>query len=262
MKIVVCVKEVPDTNEVKINTNFNTIIRNGVESVINAFDYHAIEEGVRLKEKYSGYVTAISMGPLQCSKALREALSFGCDKAILLSCREFAGADTLATSYTLSSAIKKLEDVDVVLLGKQTSDGNTGQVGPQLAELLNITHITNVTKIVKIEETKSIIVEKQVEDGTVVLRCSLPVLITVAKDINKPRFPTLKGRIRAKRMEICVWDTESFNLEKCRIGLDGSPTKVERIFSPDYVKKDLKMFTGSAEESINGLICELERLKK
>jgi len=261
MKIVVCIKQVPNTTETKINPNTNTFIREGVESTINSFDYYAIEEGLRLKEKYGGTVTVLSMGPPQSIKALREALSYGIDNAVLLSCKQFAGADTLATSYTLATAIKKM-DADIILLGKQTSDGNTGQVGPQLAEFLNIRHITNICGVEHVNKGESVIVEKLIEDGVLVLKSNLPIVLTVIKDINKPRFPTLRGRIRAKKIDIPIWDADSMIFDPGKIGINGSPTTVQKIFRPSNIRGKGKIFTGTLEENVENLLYELRNDRK
>ena len=166
MKIVVCIKQVPDTTNVKINPETNTLIREGVESIINPFDMYALEEGLRIREKHNGTVTVLSMGPPQVEASLREALSLGVDEAVLLSDKAFAGADTLATSYTLARGIEHLGGADIMFMGKQAIDGDTGQVGPGVAEHLNVPHITDVRKIEEIDlEQKFIIADRLLEDG-------------------------------------------------------------------------------------------------
>jgi electron transfer flavoprotein beta subunit len=232
MHFVVCIKQVPATTQVQIDPKTGTLKREGVESIINPFDEYAIEEGIRLKERVGGKVTVITMGPPQAETALREALSRGCDEAILLTDKSFAGADTWATAYTLSCAIKILsEPADLVICGKQASDGDTAQVGPSLAEMLDIPHVAYVRKIVEIKEGY-IKVERMLEDGVDVLEMSLPALITVVKEINTPRLPTLKGILAAKKKQIHVWNKETINADQDKIGLKGSPTQVMKIFYP------------------------------
>lgn len=236
MDIIVCIKQVPESIDVQIDPTTNTLIREGVVSIVNPFDMHAIEEGLRIKEKLGGTITAISMGPPQAKEVLKEAISMGADNAILLSDRKFAGADTLATALTLGTAIKKINKVDLIICGKQAIDGDTAQVGPGIAEVLNIPHVSYVGKI---EEINSgyMQVERITESGYEVIDTSLPTLITVLKDINEPRLPTFKGKMRAKNMEISVWGPEDLQLEEDRIGLSGSPTQVIKIFKPQRVKK-------------------------
>ncbi|MCS7151151.1 MAG: electron transfer flavoprotein subunit beta/FixA family protein [Endomicrobia bacterium] len=232
MHFVVCIKQVPATTSVQIDPKTGTLKREGVESIINPFDEYAIEEGIRLKERVGGITTVITMGPPQAEQALREALSRGCDDAILLTDRSFAGADTWATSYTLSCAIKMLpEPADLIICGKQASDGDTAQVGPSVAEMLDIPHVAYVRKIVDIRPGY-IKVERMLEDGVDVLEMSLPALITVVKEINTPRLPTLKGMLAAKKKQIHVWNKETIHAETDKIGLVGSPTQVVKVFTP------------------------------
>ncbi len=232
MHFVVCIKQVPATTSVQIDPKTGTLKREGVESIINPFDEYAIEEGIRLKERLGGKVTVITMGPPQAESALREALSRGCDDAILLTDKSFAGADTWATAYTLSCAIKILSTpADLIICGKQASDGDTAQVGPSLAEMLDIPHVAYVRKIVEIKEGY-IKVERMLEDGVDVLEMSLPALITVVKEINTPRLPTLKGILAAKKKQILFWNKETINADPDKIGLKGSPTQVMKIFYP------------------------------
>lgn len=256
MKIVVCIKQVPDTTNVRINPETNTLMREGVESIINPFDMYALEEAVRLKEKHGGSVTALSMGPPQVESALREAISLGVDEAILLSDRAFAGADTLATAYTLARGIKKINKVDVILMGRQAIDGDTGQVGPGVAENLGLPHVTEIRKIEKIEEDGTIYVERLLEDGYLRLRSKLPLVLTVVKEINEPRLPSLKGKMAAKRAEIPVWKQEDIDLDPQRIGLTGSPTQVMKIFTPPKPSGG-KIFEGDVSEAVTKLITEL-----
>ncbi len=259
MNIIVCIKQVPDTTDVRINPETNTLIREGVESIINPFDLYAIEEAVRLKEEHGGKVTVISMGPPQVESALREALSLGVDEAVHLCDRAFAGSDTLATAYTLAAGIRKIEDHDLVICGKQASDGDTAQVGPGIAVNLDIPQITNVKKIEEIGSEK-ITAERMMEEGYEVVEASLPALITVVKDINEPRLPSLKGKLKAKKQEITVWTASDIGAEEDRLGLDGSPTQVVKIFSPP-ARSGGEIFRGEVDEMVAKLEGELKRLK-
>ncbi len=258
MKIIVCIKQVPDTTNVKINPQTNTLIREGVASIINPFDVYALEEGVRLKEKHGGLVQVLSMGPPQVEAALREAISLGADEAYLLSDRAFAGADTLATAYTLAAGIRKLGGADIILMGRQAIDGDTGQVGPGAAENLGIPHITDIRKIESIDADGTIIVQRLLEDGYVRLKTRLPALFTVVKEINEPRLPSLKGKLRAKKEPIHVWGAKDLELNLERVGLTGSPTQVIKIFTPPRPSGG-KVFQGEVKEAVAGLIAELEK---
>ncbi|MFH1411646.1 MAG: electron transfer flavoprotein subunit beta/FixA family protein [Candidatus Omnitrophota bacterium] len=232
MKMIVLIKQVPDTTDVKIDPVTNTLQREGVSAVINPFDMYAIEEALRIKERLGeGEVVVISMGPPQAESALREAISMGCDSGVLLSDRKFAGSDTWATSYTIAQAIKKIGDYKVVLCGKQASDGDTAQVGPGVSMHINIPQVTYVKKIEKIDKT-SATVERMTEEGYDIVETPLPALFTVVKEINEPRLPSLKGKMKAKKAEIPVWTAEDLSCEKDKIGLDGSPTRVVKVFSP------------------------------
>jgi electron transfer flavoprotein beta subunit len=232
MKIVVLAKQVPDTTEVKIDPVTNTLKREGVAAVINPFDMYAIEEALRLKERIEGVeVTVISMGPPQAEQALREAISMGCDEAILVSDRKFAGSDTWATSYTLSQAIKKLDDTALILCGKQASDGDTAQVGPGISMHLNIPQVTYVKNIEEVDE-KGAKVYRMTEEGYDIVEVPFPAVLTVVKEINEPRLPSLKGKMKAKKAEIKNWDAEDLGCDESKIGLDGSPTRVVKVFTP------------------------------
>jgi len=256
LKIVVCIKQVPDTTNVRINPETNTLMREGVESIINPFDMYALEEGIRLKEKHGGTVIALSMGPPQVESALREAISLGVDEVILLSDRAFAGADTLATAYTLARGIKKIGKVDVILMGRQAMDGDTGQVGPGVAENLGLPHVTEIRKIETIEDDGTIIVERLLEDGYVRLKSKLPIVLTAVKEINEPRLPSLKGKIAAKKAEIPSWNHEDIELDLQRIGLTGSPTQVMKIFTPPKPSGG-KIFEGDVQQAVSNLLAEL-----
>jgi electron transfer flavoprotein alpha/beta subunit len=234
LNIIVCIKQVPDTTEVKINPETNTLIREGVSSIINPFDVYAIEEALRLKEKFGGKVTVISLGPPQSIKALREALAMGADQAISLSDRAFAGSDTWATAYTLALAVNKIGAFDIVLCGKQAIDGDTGQVGPGLASQLHISQLTYVFRIISLKpEEKSITVERLLEEGREVIEARLPAVITVVKDINQPRTPSFLDKRRASKLNIAVWTAIDLpGVEPANLGLNGSPTQVIQISTP------------------------------
>ncbi len=259
MKIVVCIKQVPDTTDVRINPETNTLIREGVESIINPFDLYAIEEAVRLKEEHGGEVTVISMGPPQVESALREAISLGADGAVHLCDRAFAGADTWATSYALARGIRKIGDYDLVICGKQAIDGDTAQVGPGIAVGLDIPQLTYVKKIEEAGEGK-IRVQRMTEEGYQVMEGDLPILLTVVKEINEPRLPSLKGKMKAKKAEITTWTAADIEAETELIGLDGSPTQVVEIFSPPP-REGGEILQGDPEEIVDRLLSALENNK-
>lgn len=259
MNIVVCIKQVPNSGDVKINPETKTLIREGVESIINPFDTYAIEEGVRIKEKLGGTVTVISMGPPQAESALREAVSLGADNAILVSDRAFAGSDTLATSYALAMAIKKLDAVDIIICGKQAIDGDTAQVGPGIAVHLNIPQITYVRKIESIDENK-IRAERMTEEGYDIIEAQLPVMLTVVKEINEPRIASLKGKMSARKAEIPTWTAEFIGADTDQLGLDGSPTMVAEVFAPPS-REGGKKLEGEPADMAAELIAELKELQ-
>lgn len=259
MKIIVCIKQVPETTSVRIDPITHTLIREGIKSIINPFDMNAIETALQLKENRGGEVIALSMGPLQAEESLREAISLGVDEAILLSDKAFAGADTLATSYTLSMAIKKLGEFDMIICGKQAIDGDTAQVGPELAEMLDIPQICWVRKIVEIKD-KTLIVERTVEDGYEVVETQLPALLTVVKEINEPRLPSLRGKLAAKNRKIPIWNIQELGVSIEQVGLTGSPTQVIRTFSPP-IRKDRRILQGEVKEMVKELVSELKQRK-
>jgi electron transfer flavoprotein beta subunit len=255
--VIVCIKQVPETTDVKINPETNTLVREGVKSIINPFDMYAIEEAVRLKEKFGVKVIVLSMGPPQAEAALREAISMGADEAYLASDRAFAGSDTLATSYTLAKAIKKIGDFSVILCGKQASDGDTAQVGPGISTHLDIPQVTYVKKIEEIKENTAR-VERMTEEGFEILECPLPCLFTVVKEINEPRLPSLKGIMKSKSAKIHLLTAQMLELEEDRIGLKGSPTQVVKIFSPER-RKGGEIYSGAAEEGVDKLVAILKK---
>lgn len=252
MYFVVCVKMVPDTTQVKIDPVTNTLIREGVPFITNPFDTHAIEEALRLKEKYGGRITAISMGPPAAEAVLRKALALGVDDAVLLSDRAFGGADTLATSQVLASAVAKLngqQPIDVVLCGKQTIDGDTAQVGPGIACRLKFSQLTLVDRIIEIhKEKKIIVVRRALEERYEIIESKLPALITVVREINVQRYPTVPGRLEASEVKVPVWTNDILKLDPNLIGLNGSPTQVRRIFAPQREKGEIIEGEGDKKE--------------
>lgn len=234
MNIVVCIKQVPGTTEVEIDPETGRLKREGVAAVINPFDEYALEEGIRLKERYGGRVKVLTMGPPQAEEALREALAMGCDEAWLATDRAFAGADTWATSFTLAQCIRKIGPYDLIICGLKTTDGDTGQTGPELAQHLGIPHICYVNRILEVSE-RSIRVSRILDDGVETLEAPLPTLITVTKEINTPRLPTLSGRLRAKRAEIKTITLKDLGGDPKSYGLEASPTRVVRVFTPPKV---------------------------
>jgi len=260
MNIIVCIKQVPDTTNVRIDPETNTLVRSGVQSIINPFDMYAIEEAVRLKEKFGGLVTIVTMGPPQAEEALREAISLGADEAMLISDRAFAGSDTWATSYTLSRAIQKIGKFDIVICGKQAIDGDTAQVGPGIAAFLDIPQITFVKKIEDIKDS-FMRAERMTEEGYDIVESPLPCLITVVKEINEPRLPSLKGKMRAKKIEIKKLAAKDLDADPDSLGLKGSPTKVVKIFTPpprkggQILEGEAKEVSGKLVELLKGEIC-------
>lgn len=240
MNIVVFVKQVPNTTNIKIDPVTNTLVRAGVESILNPFDMYALEEAILLKEKLEGKVTCICMGPNQAEEVLREAVSIGADDIILLSDRKFAGSDTWATSLVLASAVKKLGDVDLIICGQQAIDGDTAQTGPGVAAHLGLPQVCFVRKI---EEANAhqLVCQRLMEDGFDRIQVDLPALLSVVKEINTPRLPSLRGKKRAKTVELVVWNATDLGLEENEIGLNGSPTQVVNIFSPTHEKTGRKI---------------------
>ena len=256
MKIIVCIKQVPDTTEVKLDPKTGRLIRDGVPSIINPDDKNALEEALRIKdENPDTTVTVVSMGPPQADVAMREALAMGADEAILISGREFGGSDTWATSYIIATAIKKIPDYDIIFCGRQAIDGDTAQVGPQIAEQLNIPQITYVQKL-DIEGDK-VIVQRQLEDGYTVVEAKMPVLLTAIKELNTPRYMTPKGIFEAYNKTVQVWGFNDVPVDAEKIGLKGSPTNVNRTFSPEAKGKGI-MLEGADKETVKTLIAKLD----
>ena len=237
MHSVVCIKQVPDSSQIRVHPVTNTIMRQGVPAIINPYDLFALEAALKLKDRYGGRVTALCMGPPQAEAALRKALSFGADEAVLVTDRAFAGSDTLATSFALASAVRQIQRdmaVDIVFTGKQTIDGDTAQVGPGVAKRLDLQLLTYVSNIDEVDlELGEIVVQRRAEGGVQLLKTRLPALVTVLEGINEMRFATLDDMFRAARYPLKVWNREQAGIEDvARIGLKGSPTVVAKVFAP------------------------------
>lgn len=257
MDILVCVKQVPDTTEIKINYETNTLIREGVPSIVNPFDAYALEVAVRLKEKHGGTVTVLSMGPDQAKAALKECLSVGADKAYLLSDRAFGGSDTLATSYILASAIHSLGKFDLIMCGKQAIDGDTAQVGPEIAEHLDIPQVTYALDADVTEDGK-VIVKKETETGYEMVETQIPALLTVVKTEFEPRMASVKAKIAAGRKPIDVITSQDITIDLSRAGLKGSPTKVKKTYTPPMKGDSVVIKEETAKESVDKLISILD----
>ncbi|MDD2493966.1 MAG: electron transfer flavoprotein subunit beta/FixA family protein [Tissierellia bacterium] len=259
MKIIVCIKQVPGTNEVKMDPVTNTIIRENIESIINPFDTYAIEEAVRIKENMGAEVIGLSMGIPAAEEILREAISLGIDKGFLLSDRKFAGADTLATSYTLSLGVKKIKDFDLIICGKQASDGDTAQVGPSLAKTLGIAYVTDISKIIEINEN-NIRCMKITDDGYEEILLTLPALITVVKEINMPRLPSIKRMKIAQDSQVEILTFNDVEADENRLGLKGSPTQVRKTFIPIHnINNEMIEGSEKAEKLASILLGKIRR---
>jgi len=258
MKILVLVKQVPESSNVKMDPETGTMIRAGLENVVNPLDLYALETALRLKENYDGEVTALSMGPPTAKRVLGEAAAMGCDACVLLSDRRFGGADTWATSYTLAQGAIKLGPFDIIIAGERATDGDTAQVGPALAAWLDVPAITYVSKIEKIDGDR-ILLERLVEEGYEILDAPIPCLITVVKEIAVPRLPTLKGKIRSREMKIPVFSADDLDLDMNYIGLKGSPTRVVKIDTPT-VTRGGRVIKALDEESVSLAVDELMSL--
>lgn len=258
MKIVVCIKQVPDAKDVRLDPKTNTLSREGVQSIINPYDRHALEEAVRTKEKLGGTVTVITMGPPQAAEILREAVACGADEAVLVSDRAFAGADTLATTYTLAMAIGTIGGADLVFCGKQAIDGDTAQVGPGLAVRMDMPYVTCVRKVVEVSKS-SFVVERLMDDGFDEVEIQLPALFTVVKEINEPRLPSLKGKMKAKKLAISTLSAADLAADPGRLGLKGSPTWVVKVFAPQ-LKGERTMIEGTVDQQVDQLAAKLMEL--
>jgi len=257
LEIIVCVKQVPEATEVQIDPAKGTLIRDGVPATVNPFDLYAVEEALRLRERYGGSVTAISMGPPQAQSALRDVIALGCDGAVLLSDRLFAGSDTLATSYALACGIRKRASYDLILCGLKTTDGDTGQVGPGLAEELGIPSVCYVRRIVEVDGGH-MTVERTLDDTYETVHTPMPCLITVTKEINTPRLASLKGKLAARKATIPTWKPQDIGADPKRLGSEGSPTWVVKVFHPS-TQRAAEILQGGPESQAEQLIAKLRQ---
>ncbi len=258
MKIVVCIKQVPATSDAKIDPETKRIVREGIKAVTNPFDAYALEEAVRIKERLGAEVIALTMGPPRADMVLREAIAVGADRGILLSDRAFGGSDTWATSYALSKAVERIGGVDLVLCGKQAIDGDTAQVGPGIAAQLGWAQATYVMAMPQVDEG-SFTAKRMHEDGWDLCRIAFPAVVTVVKDLNQPRIPTLKGRLAAQKVEIPTWTAADVGADLSKIGLDGSPTRVVKTEPPPARNKETLRIEGSAADCAAALVRELRQ---
>ena len=256
MKIIVCAKQVPNTNEVKIDPVKGTLIRDGVESILNPDDKNALEEALKIKEQIPNTtVTVLSMGPMQADDMLRECLAMGADNAILLSDRAFAGADTWATSNALAAAIRKIGDFDIIFAGRQAIDGDTAQVGPQIAERLDIPQVTYVQSC--IVNGNEVTVQRQLEDGYQVIKVKTPVLLTAVKELNHPRYMSVGGIYDAYEKDVTVWSVKDVPVDADQVGLNAAPTKVFKSFAPEPKGAGV-VFSGTAKSQVEQLMSDLK----
>lgn len=281
MRIIVPIKQVPETGNVKMDEETGTIIREGSERIINPLDLYALEKAIQLKEEVGGTVAAISMGPPAAAEALREAVAMGCDEAVLITDKEFAGSDTWATSIILSESIRHLGDYDLIIAGERATDGDTGQVGPNLAASLDLPLATFIRRMEIIShpgegdedgsvggtggpgtevsgEPAGIRVERLIEEGYEELELPLPALVTVVKEITYPRLPTLRGKQRARTLEIPTLDASTLSIDKTKIGLKGSPTRVVKITKPKVTRTG-RLEGVKDETSLNNAVTSLIR---
>ncbi|ASS75904.1 electron transfer flavoprotein subunit beta [Tumebacillus algifaecis] len=262
LHIVVCVKQVPDSREIRIDPKTNTLIRDGVPAIANFYDLHGLEEALRIKETVGAKITVVCMGPPPAEKSLKQCISLGADGAVLVTDRGFAGADTLATSYVLGLTIQKVSavfgPVDIVFCGKQTLDGDTGQVGPGIACRLDLEQLTYVSKVEHIDvDKRRITVQRLLEDGVEVVQTKMPVLITALKELNKVRRAPLPGMIRAAQFKPVIWTTQDFpELDRSKIGLKGSPTIVAKTWVPASKQVNTAFLEGDTPEAVAGAALE------
>ena len=263
LHIVTCIKMVPDTTLVKVDPVTNTLIREGIPFITNPFDDHAVEEALRLRDRYGGRVTVISMGPLPAETVIRRAMARGADAGILISDRLFGGSDTLATSRILAAALKRLSEeqaVDLVVCGRQTIDGDTGQVGPGMATRLGFAQISLVEHVIEVAPGEGVIRARvKLDDQYEVVEARMPALITVVREINRPRYPAVTDRLRAEEEHIPVWNNEVLKLAPGSIGLKGSPTWVRRIFAPE--RRVAERVDGRGERSGEAVARIVEKLE-
>lgn len=260
MNILVCIKQVPESNRVEVDPVTGVLKRNGVESKMNPYDLYAIETALRIREQKGGAVSVVTMGPGQAESVIKEAFAMGADNGALISDRKFGGADVLATSYTISQGIKKLGGFDLILCGKQTTDGDTAQVGPEISEWLNIPSVSNICKIIEVRDD-AIVAEMDMTHDLEVVKIEFPCLISVDKDIFMPRLPSYIKRQETKDREITVITFNDLDDKNERhYGLNGSPTQVQRIFPPS-ANAHREMWSGTGTELTDKLLNKLKELK-
>lgn len=259
LKIVVLVKQVPNTTQVKIDPETNNLVRDGIPSIINPFDLYAIEEALLLKEKYGAEVTALSMGPPQATEVLKYAMALGVDQGVLLSDRAFAGADTLATSYTLSAGIKQIGTPDLVICGKMAIDGDTAQVPVELAEHLDIGCLTNVSKVLEVKSDRAL-AESTMNFAQLKVGVKLPAVLAVNKGINEPRLPSLQDMVRASHMKCDTLTVKDIKIDEERISIAGSPTWVVKVFAPE-TNKQVRILEGSIENQVEEVLNALKKIE-
>jgi electron transfer flavoprotein beta subunit len=257
VRIVACIKQVPETTEVRVDPKTNALIREGVKSVINPFDENAVEAALQLREAHGGEVIAISMGPPQAEEALRHALAMGADQAILLTDPAFRGGDTLATSYTLAAAVRKLGEVDLIVCGKQAIDGDTGQVGPGLAERLGLPQVTFAIGL-EISDHR-LRARRVLDDFFEIVEVRLPAVVTVVKQINEPRYPSMRNVLKAKRAEVAKWSVAELEADTSQTGFDGSPTTVIKVWPPER-RSGGRRLEGPVEEVVDTLAKAIKEL--
>ncbi|NLX37458.1 MAG: electron transfer flavoprotein subunit beta/FixA family protein [Chloroflexi bacterium] len=259
MRIVVMCKSVPDTMDVRFDPQTKTMVRAGVATTINPFDLFAIEAALRLREQHGGTVTAMTMGPSAAQRELQDAIAMGCDDAVLLSSPAYAGSDTWATAYALACAVRYMGEVDLIVCGRQAQDGDTGQVGPGIARQLGWPQVTYVSRVCELDlMARRIVVERLLEDGRQTLAAQLPAVMTVLKDANLPRTATLRGMRRAHRAVVPTWGPEITGADPRLVGLDGSPTRVVRVFSPTARQGQVQWITAATPQKVaEGLLAAL-----
>ncbi len=260
MDIIVLVKQVPDTSEVKLDPKTGSLLREGIDSVINPDDRHALEAAIRLRETHGGKVIVLSMGPVQAIDAVSEAIGMGADEGILLSDRAFAGADTWATSTVLGTAVRKIDRYDLILCGRQAIDGDTAQIGPQVAEYLGVPQVTYVFDIeTESMESGMLVLKRRLEDGYERVQCTLPAVLTVIGEMNRPRYPVVGRLLDAcrERAPIQIWDAADIGVQTREVGLEGSLTHVVKTFAPKF-QRETEMLEGEVPTVVRAL---LDRMK-
>lgn len=256
MNIAVFIKQVPDTVEVKIDPKTGNLAREGIESTINPFDLHAVEAALQLKEQHGGKITVLTMGPMQAQSALKKALAMGCDEAVLLSDFKFVGADTLATGYVLAKAAEKLGPLDVLLFGRHAVDADTGQTGPIVASLLDLPQVTFVQSIEL--DGEALLCQRLLDDCVETVKVKLPVLLTVTSELNEPRYATPINIMKAGKKPQFIWSSEDLNCDEGKVGQQGSPSTVRKIYEPVHEAGNLQQLEGNIEEMAAAFVDLLE----